>query len=182
MWPRRWVGRGIALLFHDRGIRRGWVISSTPRPHFTLGKDLVPVLHKAGWAPGPVWTGGKSRPNRDSIPDRPARNSIAILTELPDPLWETINFWKGLGSVELFIMNSHTNIMRGWVFEGPVHETLSVFLETVQSLQCSGYNVSKCMCLYSESAGGVGYYCRQTQQLLFPSSWSYLNTAGNSGC
>ena len=25
-------------------------------------------------APGPVWTGGKSRPHRDSIPDRPARN------------------------------------------------------------------------------------------------------------
>ena len=29
------VGRGIALLFHDRGTRRGWVVSSTPRPHFT---------------------------------------------------------------------------------------------------------------------------------------------------
>ena len=24
--------------------------------------------------PGPVWTGGKSRPHRDSIPDRPARS------------------------------------------------------------------------------------------------------------
>ena len=30
------VGRGIALLFHDSGNRRGWVVSSTPRPHFTL--------------------------------------------------------------------------------------------------------------------------------------------------
>ena len=68
------VGRGIALLFHDRGTRRGWVASSTPRPHFTPGKDPVPILQKAGWAPGPVWTGGKSRPNRDSIPDRPARS------------------------------------------------------------------------------------------------------------
>ena len=29
------VGRGIALLFNDRGTRRGWVVSSTPRPHFT---------------------------------------------------------------------------------------------------------------------------------------------------
>ena len=27
--------------------------------------------------------GGKSRPYRDSIPDRPARSSIAVLTELP---------------------------------------------------------------------------------------------------
>ena len=66
------VGRGIALLFHDRGTRRWWVVSSAPRPHFTPGKDPVPFLQEAGWTPGPVWTGEKSRPNRDSIPDRPA--------------------------------------------------------------------------------------------------------------
>ena len=70
----RRVGRGIALLFHDRGTRRGWVVSSTPRPHFTHGKDPVPILQEAGWAPGPVWMGGKSRPHRDSILDRPARS------------------------------------------------------------------------------------------------------------
>ena len=68
------VGRGIALLFHDRGTRRGWVVSSTPRLHFTPGKDPVPILQEAGWASGPVWTGGKSRPHRDSIPDLPARS------------------------------------------------------------------------------------------------------------
>ena len=67
------VGRGIALLFHDRGTRKGLVVSSTPRPHFTPGKDPVPILQEAGCAPGQVWTGGKSRPHRDSIPDRPAR-------------------------------------------------------------------------------------------------------------
>ena len=66
------VGRGIALLFHDHSTWRGWVVSSTPRPHFTPGKDPVPILQEAGWAPGSVWTGGKSRPHRDSIPDRPA--------------------------------------------------------------------------------------------------------------
>jgi len=64
------VGGGIALLFHDRG----WVVSSTSRPHFTPGKGPVPILQEAGWAPGPVWRGGKSRPHRDSIPDRPARS------------------------------------------------------------------------------------------------------------
>jgi len=52
------VGRGIAVLFHDRGTRRGWVVSSTPRPHFTPEKDPVPILQEAGWVPGPVWTGG----------------------------------------------------------------------------------------------------------------------------
>ena len=79
------VGRGIALLFHDRGTRRGWVVSSTPRPHFTPGKEPVSILQEARWAPGPVWTGGKFRPHRDSISDRPARSSVAIPTELPGP-------------------------------------------------------------------------------------------------
>jgi len=68
------VGRGIAVLFHDRGTRRGWVVSSTPRPHFTPGKDPVPILQEAGWVPGPVWKFGRSRLHRDSIPDRPARS------------------------------------------------------------------------------------------------------------
>jgi len=67
------VGRGIAPLFHDRGTRRGWVVSSTPRPHFTPNKDPVPILQEDAWATGPVWTGGKSRPHRGSIPDLPAR-------------------------------------------------------------------------------------------------------------
>jgi len=51
----------------------------------TPGKDAVPIVQEAGWAPGPVWTGGKSHPHRDSIPDRPARSSVTIPTELPDP-------------------------------------------------------------------------------------------------
>ena len=46
------VGRGIALLFHDRGTRRGWVVSSTPQSNFTLGKERVPILQEVGWAPG----------------------------------------------------------------------------------------------------------------------------------
>jgi hypothetical protein len=77
------VGRGIALLIHDLGTRRRWVVSSTPRPHFTPGIDPVPIVQEVGWVPGPVWTDEKSRPHRDSIPDRPARNSVAIPSELP---------------------------------------------------------------------------------------------------
>ena len=79
--------RGIALLFpRTFGARWWWWwgVSPTHRPHFTPGKDPVPILQDAGWAPGPVWTGGKFRPHRDSIPDRPARSSVAIPTELLD--------------------------------------------------------------------------------------------------
>ena len=43
------------------------------------------LVQEVGWAPGSVWTGGKSRPHRDLIPDRPARSSVAIATELPGP-------------------------------------------------------------------------------------------------
>ena len=53
-------------------------MSVTPRPLFTPGKDPVPIVKEAGWVPGPVWTGGKSRPHRDSIPDIPARSFIII--------------------------------------------------------------------------------------------------------
>jgi hypothetical protein len=59
---------------------------SAARPgRFTPGIDPVPVLQEAGWAPGPVWRGGKSPPHRDSIPDRPARSSVTIPTELQVP-------------------------------------------------------------------------------------------------
>ena len=77
------VGRGIALLFHDRSTRRGWVASTTPRTHFTPGKDPVPIVQEARWAPRPVWTGGKSRPYRDSIPDRPARSQSLYRLSYP---------------------------------------------------------------------------------------------------
>jgi len=52
----------------------------------THRKYLAPIVQEAGWAPGPVCKGGKSRPNRDSIPDRPACSSAAIPTDLPGPL------------------------------------------------------------------------------------------------
>ena len=77
------VGRGIALLFLDRGTRRGREVCSTPRPHFTPGKDPVPILQEAGWAPGPVWRGGTSRPHRDSIPDRPTRSQSLYRLSYP---------------------------------------------------------------------------------------------------
>jgi hypothetical protein len=61
--------RGIALLFHDHGTRRGLGVSVTPRPLFTPGKDPVPIVQEARWAPWPVWTGAENlASHRDSIP------------------------------------------------------------------------------------------------------------------
>jgi len=58
------------------------VVSSTPRPHFTPGKDLVPILQEAGWAPGPVWTGGKSRPHRDFFFFPPRSRTVQPVAQL----------------------------------------------------------------------------------------------------
>ena len=53
---------GVALPFHDHGTRRVWGVSITLRPLFTLGKNPVPIVQEAGWAPGPVWTVRKISP------------------------------------------------------------------------------------------------------------------------
>ena len=67
--------RGIALLFLDRGTRRGRVVSITPRPLFTSGKEPVPILQETGWASGPVWTGAENLvPTGIWSADRPARS------------------------------------------------------------------------------------------------------------
>ena len=52
--------RGIAILFHDHSTRRGWVVSITPRPLFTPGKDPVFIVQEVGCATGPVWTGAEN--------------------------------------------------------------------------------------------------------------------------
>jgi len=58
------VGRGIALLFHDCGTWRGWVVSTTPQPHFPPEKNRYPFYRRlggphgrSGWAENLVPTG-----------------------------------------------------------------------------------------------------------------------------
>ena len=63
--------------------------AARPGRTYTPGKDPVPIVQEAGWAPGPVWTGVKSRPHRDPIPDRPARNQSLYRLSYPahrDPI------------------------------------------------------------------------------------------------
>ena len=50
------VGRGVALLFHDRGTRRGWVVSSTPRT-LPPGKTRYPFYRRMG---GPEGRSGRA--------------------------------------------------------------------------------------------------------------------------
>jgi len=86
------------------------VVSSTPRPHFTPGKDPVHILEDAGWATGPVRMGGKSRPRRDSILDRPAFSSVAIPTELPGPQYMFYNEVLCYGKSQWYTVKLRRNV------------------------------------------------------------------------
>ena len=58
--------------------------SLTPRLLFTPGKDPVPIVQEAGWAPGPVWTGAENLAFTGiRSPDRPARSQSLYRLRYP---------------------------------------------------------------------------------------------------
>ena len=70
---------------------------STPRPgRFTPGKEPVPIVQEAGWAPGPVWTGAENlAPTVIRSPDRPARSEPLYRLSYAGPLYNsysTVNY------------------------------------------------------------------------------------------
>jgi len=105
------VGRGIALLFHDRDTRRGWVVSSTPRPHFTSGKDRYPFYRRLGGPQGRSGRAGNLVPTGIyffSIPDRPARRQSLYWLSYPAHTY----------TVSCVLMNSR--------LKGKVHRSLTL--------------------------------------------------------
>jgi hypothetical protein len=59
--------------------------ASHPERFYTPGKDPVPILQEAGWAPGPVWTGAENlAPTRIRSPDRPARSQLLYRLRYPN--------------------------------------------------------------------------------------------------
>ena len=52
------LGRGIALLFHDRGTRRGWEVSVMPLPFLPTWKTRYPLYRRLG---GPQGRSGQVR-------------------------------------------------------------------------------------------------------------------------
>jgi hypothetical protein len=84
--------RGIALLFHDQGNKRGVRGQRHARPLFTPGKEAVPIVQEAGWAPGPVWTGAENlAPTGIRSPDRPARSQSLYRLSYPTHVKTLIN-------------------------------------------------------------------------------------------
>ena len=58
-----------------------------PRPgRFTPGKDPVPIVQEAGWAPGLVWRGAENpAPTGIRSLDRPARSESLYRPSYPGP-------------------------------------------------------------------------------------------------
>jgi hypothetical protein len=78
------------------GTRKRWGVSDTPRPLFTPGKDPVPSVQEAGWAPGPFRTGAENLASTEirSL-DRPVRTQSLYRLRFPahgfgEEVWELI--------------------------------------------------------------------------------------------
>ena len=63
----------------------GWVVNVTPR--FAPGKDPVPIVQEAGWAPGLVWIDAENLASTGiRSPALPARSDSLYQLHYPDPL------------------------------------------------------------------------------------------------
>ena len=53
---------------------------------FIPGKDPVPIVQEAGWAPGPVWIGAENLAHTGTrFPDLPARSESLYRLSYPGP-------------------------------------------------------------------------------------------------
>ena len=76
-------------MFLDHGIRRRSGVSVTPQPLFTPGKDPVPILQEAWWAPGPLWTVAENLSHiAIRSPDRPTRSQSLYRLRYPTHSWK----------------------------------------------------------------------------------------------
>jgi hypothetical protein len=59
---------------------------------FTPGKDPVPIVQEAGWAPGPVWIGADNlAPTGIRFPELPARSESLYRLSYSDPCTKLYN-------------------------------------------------------------------------------------------
>jgi hypothetical protein len=58
------------------------------------GKDPVPIVEEAGWAPEPVWTGAENLAHTGiRSTDRPARSESLYRLSYPGPLLRTAEWY-----------------------------------------------------------------------------------------
>ena len=76
----------------------GWVVNARPWPLYFRERDPESIVKEAEWAPGTFWTGAENlTPTEIRSLDRPARSSVAVPTELSQPVRKvgnSFNFTK----------------------------------------------------------------------------------------
>ena len=92
--------------------------TSRPAPSLPRGKDPVPNVQEAGWAPGPVWTGAENlAPTGIRSPDRPARSQS--LYRLSYPAHSTLHRPRISGAQHQLLIFKFTAL---WEFPHPKYQ------------------------------------------------------------
>ena len=126
------------------------MVSSTPRPHFIPGRDPVPIVQETGWAPGPVWTSGKSRPHLNSIPERPARSQSLYRLSYPahetclDRLRKTTNKHTHSVPVQIRIWSPPPNMSNALGYTNFLEKCTTILLVIVALLSLFIRNIFYC--------------------------------------
>jgi hypothetical protein len=90
----------------------GWVVNSTIRPLYPPGKDPVPIVYEAGWAPGPVWTCAENlAPTGIRSPDRPTRSESIYRLSYPGPRHVIVSVYNYAYEVPVLLVNFESALM-----------------------------------------------------------------------
>jgi hypothetical protein len=102
-------------------------VSITPWLLFTPGKEPVPIVQEAGWAPGPVWTGAENlAPTGIRSPDHPACSQSLYGLRYPT---HHISFGQFVFKVYLILLSLSSLIfLQGYLTRGDKGLPLSTFL------------------------------------------------------
>jgi hypothetical protein len=110
----------------------GWGVSVTPRLPSTPGKDPVPIVQEARWAPGPVWTGAENlAPTGFRSPDRAVRSQSLYRLSYPAHWYRSTSkkYKSVVSSIFLSTVCCITDCLLYkplWLFlpcYGPIHST-----------------------------------------------------------
>ena len=70
-----------------------------PRPLYLRERDVVPIVQKAGWAPGPVWTGAENLVPPPRLDPRTVQPIASRYTDCAIPALYSIIMLKGIVQV-----------------------------------------------------------------------------------
>ena len=143
-----------------------------PWPPLPPGKDPVPIVREAGWAPGPVWIGAENlAPTGIWSPDLPARNESLYQLRYPQ-LQQTCEFLcKELSDARAFKVK--IKLLYKHVMELNVSHFLSCKTYSESSTSLSDWHMLKCKFVS----------INQQLQNYFPSSYGDFTTGQmNSKC